>query len=260
MALARTRQKNTVKIIIGTITAAILIANSCSLASSNKALKSEKEKVNKLQKEIALLNKENENLKNEASIKVNSVSDIKIIREDLINAIKEAVDNRNRSIDNIDVLRALNSAENRIMDEYIKVAALILTTMETESNFKYINNINKNGTSDYGIMQVNDAIIPYIKKTLGDNIDPKNNKDHNVECGAYEIYECYLKAKEKHPEDVIWWTYAYYNRGLYFESMDTWKNPNNPNYSAVHKQANVRSNKFKESFNVYYEALKSAKE
>ena len=162
-------------------------------------------------------------------------------------------------IKDIDILRALNSSEKRVMDEYIRIAALVIATMEIETSFKYITSENKNGTADHGIMQVNDIAIPHVKDALGENIDPINNKNHNVEAGSWEIYECYLKAKEKHPENAIWWTYVYYNRGLYVESTDAWKNPNNPNHKAVRNQANVRSNKFKESFEAYYEALSDNK-
>ena len=204
--------------------------------------------------------KEIEKLQEELSIKINSTSNIRLIRDDLIDNIKQVVESRKFKIQDVDALRALKSTENRLMDEYIRIASLVLATMETESGFRYITSTNSNGTKDHGIMQVNDAVIPHIKDALGDWIDPINNKDHNVEAGSYEIYECYLKAKEKHPEDVIWWTYAYYNRGLYFETKDTWKNPNNPNYKAVHKQAEVRSEIFREKYNAYYEILSQIQE
>ena len=258
MALARVRHKKIIKIIAGVLLAVSFIVSSCSLASNKIALEAEKETTKKLKEEISILASENKKLEEEAAIVINSTSDIRLIRDDLIDAIKEVVESRNRDIKDVDILRALNSTENRIMDEYVRIASLILATMETESNFKYITNENNNGTTDYGIMQVNDVVIPHLKEALGNYIDPVNNKDHNVEGGSYEIYECYLKAKDKHPEDVIWWTYAYYNRGQYFESTDSWKNPNNPNYKAVHEQANVRSNKFKECYNAYYEVLSSA--
>lgn len=212
--------------------------------------KANKELDNKYKKEI-------EKLQEELSIKINSTSDIRLIRNDLIDSIKQVVESRNFKIQDVDILRALKSTENRLMDEYIRIASLVLATMETESGFRHITSENNNGTKDHGIMQVNDVVIPHVKDALGDWIDPINNKDHNVEAGSYEIYECYLKAKEKHPEDVIWWTYAYYNRGLYFESKDTWRNPNNPHYKAVHKQADTRSKIFKEKYNAYYEILSS---
>lgn len=212
--------------------------------------KANKEIENKYRKEI-------EKLQEELSIKINSQSDIRLIRDDLIESIKEVVESRNFKIQDIDVLRALKSTENRLMDEYIRIASLVLATMETESGFRYIVCENNNGTKDYGIMQVNDVVLPHVKDALGDWIDPINNRDHNVEAGSYEIYECYLKAKDKHPEDVIWWTYAYYNRGMYFESKDTWKNPKNPHYKAVHEQANTRSEIFKEKYNAYYDILSS---
>ena len=100
-----------------------------------------------------------------------------------------------------------------------------------------------------------EAISWHLKEALGENIDPINNKSDNVESGSWEVYDCYIQAKEKHPEDVIWWTYAYYNRGKYFENQDAWKNSNNPNYKEMHKQANARSSKFKEHYNFYYNEL-----
>ena len=55
---------------------------------------------------------------------------------------------------------------------------------------------------------------------------------------------CYNKAKKKHPSNVIWWTYAYYNRGLYFE-----------NYSYNYNQANRNSQKFIKVYNKYRKDL-----
>lgn len=259
MALAKVKNGN--KIIIGVLLGVLLISSASVgiLYNKNNSLKKDlvnKEKfIKELQKENSDLTNKINTLEEELSIKINSESDIRTIREELITTIKDTVKQRKNEIKDVDILRALKSTENRIMDEYIRVASLILATMETETNFKDIDCKNTNGTIDHGIMQVNDVIIPHVKEALGDWLDPANNNDHNVEAGSWEIYECYLKAKDKHPEDVIWWTYAYYNRGQYFEYTDAWKNPNNPNYKAVHNQANVRSNKFKECYNSYYEAL-----
>lgn len=259
MALAKSKNGN--KILIGMLLGIFFMSSTAigSLYNKNNSLKeslADKEKlVKELKNEASNLTDKISTLEEELSIKVNSTSNLRAIREELIVTIKDTVKQRKNEIKDVDVLRALKSTENRIMDEYIRVASLILATMETETNFKDIDCKNTNGTIDHGIMQVNDAIIPHVKEALGDWLDPANNNDHNVEAGSWEIYECYLKAKDKHPEDVIWWTYAYYNRGQYFEYTDAWKNPNNPNYKTVHNQANVRSNKFKECYNSYYEAL-----
>lgn len=261
MALTKSKSTNKrriIKVLVGALLVASVAITGVVLQKNKELeteLKSNNNKIVKLETKVKSLTSEKESLEEDLSYEINSESDIRIIRDDLIEAINKIVKDRNRNIEDIDILRALNSTENRIMDEYIRIAALILATMEIESNFKYINCTNNNGTVDHGIMQVNDAIIPHIKEALGDHIDPINSKDDNVEAGSWEIYECYLRAKDKHPEDVIWWTYAYYNRGMYFESTDAWKNPKNPNYKAVHEQANARSNKFKESYNAYYEAL-----
>lgn len=177
-------------------------------------------------------------------------------------AITKAVDKRGddtknsaMKISKADTKRALKSAENRVMDEYLRTTALILATMEIETNFRHITNDNPNGTRDHGIMQVNDAIIKSANDALGRNLDPENDHDDNVEVGSWEIYECYSRAKEKHPEDVIWWTYAYYNRGLYFEGAEYWTNPNHPDYKQARKQADIRSSKFKQAYEKYYNAL-----
>lgn len=215
-------------------------------------------KIKKLEK----LEADNDELASQLDYKINLSSTIGSVKEDLVKIIQEAVEKRGKAMNNpklsisdMDAMRALKSAENRVLDEYIRVTALVLATMNTESNFSYKTNENPNGTKDYGIMQVNDVVIPHLKEALRENIDPINNKSDNVESGSWEIYDCYLQAKEKHPEDVIWWTYAYYNRGKYFENQDIWKNRNNPNYKAVHEQANVRSTIFKEAYEFYYNEL-----
>lgn len=262
MALSKIKSTNNKelikKIIIGLLVVSNIGLGTALIKTSNELnneIASYKESVNNIKEKIKKLKFTNKELEKQASLVVNSESDIRIIREDLIEAVKRIVNERDRDIQDVDILRALKSTENRVMDEYVRTAALILATMETETNFKYIVNTNNNGTKDYGIMQVNEVVVPHLKEALGDWIDPINNNNHNVEGGSYEIYECYLKAKDKHPEDVIWWTYAYYNRGLYFEGTDAWKNPSHPSYEKVHKQANVRSNIFKDSYNAYYEAL-----
>ena len=261
MAIAKVKNKEKMlKIIVGILVATNLLSFGEYIAKCNELLDeraAHQQTIEKAKKDLQMIVKETKELEKQASIKINSQSDIKIVRKNLIKKIEEIIEDRKQKIDDVDILRALNAAENRIMDEYIRVTALVLATMEVESNFRYINCKNSNGTVDYGIMQVNDVVIPHIKEALGDWIDPINNKNHNVEAGSWEIHECYLKAKDKHPEDVIWWTYAYYNRGLYFENTDAWKNKNHPNHEAVKKQANERSNKFKECYNSYYEALNS---
>lgn len=259
MALAKVKNKERIlKAIIGVLIATNIISFGQYIVKCNE-LSDEKvahqQTIERVKEEIQVILEETKKLEEKASIKINSESDIRVIREDLIENIRKVVEERNFKIDEVDILRALNSTENRIMDEYIRVAALVLATMETETGFKHMVHENKNGTVDYGIMQVNEVVVPHLKEALGEHLDPINNKDHNVEGGSWEIYECYLKAKDKHPEDVIWWTYAYYNRGQYFESTDVWKNSKNPNHEAVKKQADIRSKKFKQCYNAYFEAL-----
>lgn len=172
------------------------------------------------------------------------------IEDKLINTICKEVIDDNPNVSDYRVKRSFISAHNRLSEkeeltyeEYYTVVALILATMEIESNFKDIVCYNNNGSIDYGTMQVNTAIIPEIEKNLG-KLDIKNSIEDNIEAGSWEIYECYKKAKDKHPENVLWYTYAYYNRGLYFE-----------NYSYNYEQANTRSIKFIEKFNKYYSVI-----
>lgn len=261
MALAKVKNRETIlKGIIGLLIATNILSFGQYIVKCNE-LSDERiahqKTIEKAKKDLQMILDETKELEEQASIKINSESDIRIIRKDLIKKIEEVVQDRNFKIDEVDILRALNSTENRIMDEYIRVAALVLATMETETGFKHMVHENANGTKDYGIMQVNEVVVSHLKEALGEHIDPINNKNHNVEGGSWEIYECYLKAKDKHPEDVIWWTYAYYNRGMYFENTEAWKNKNHPSHEKVHKQADIRSNKFKECYNAYYEALNS---
>lgn len=153
------------------------------------------------------------------------------------------------NIDNNLIQYALDEAKEysnkKTMDEYYTIASLILATMEVESNFKMINCTNNNGTTDYGIMQVNTSIIPEIKKSLGNSVNElKYNTRQNVKAGTYEIMLCYDKASKKHPDNIIFWHYAYYNRGLYFE-----------NYSYDYNQMYKRSNKFESKFYKYYDLM-----
>ena len=267
MALAKLK-KNLLEVIIGaliTMNLATICLYIDKKADYSETINANAATIEKLETQANELEKENTKLSSMVDYNTNSSSTIGAVREDLAEYIQEAVSKRGKemnnpslSIDKLDAMRALKSAENRVMDEYIRLTALVLATMNTESNFTYKVNENSNGTKDYGIMQVNDVVISHIKEALGENIDPINNKTDNVESGSWEIYDCYIQAKEKHPEDVIWWTYAYYNRGKYFENTDAWKNPKNSSYEAVHKQAETRSNIFKEAYTYYYNELKEA--
>lgn len=128
--------------------------------------------------------------------------------------------------------------------KYFKMVAIHLAIMEIESNFD--NNIvcNNLTTKDYGIMQVNTQVIPTARKELyNSSLDPYDLED-NVCMGSWEIYECYKKAKRKHPDKLLWYTYAYYNRGLYFE-----------NYNYNYDEADQRSRIFIKSFYKYFNIL-----
>lgn len=139
------------------------------------------------------------------------------------------------------------SSKKTSTSEYKRKVAILLATMEIESDFKMINHVNRNGSVDYGIMQVNSCVIPTIRKAMGSKIANglKYNISDNIEAGSYEIITlCYNKAKKKHPNNVLWWTYAYYNRGLYFE-----------NYKYSYSQVNKCSQKFIKVYNKYRKYL-----
>lgn len=130
------------------------------------------------------------------------------------------------------------------LKEYLRLEAIHLAVMEIESNFDN-SIINHNSTTnDYGIMQVNSMVIEHAMKGLEDNTLNVLDLKDNVQMGSWEIYECYQKAKEKHPDNVVWWFYAYYNRGLYFE-----------NYDWDYDDANKRSKKFIKVYKKYFRIL-----
>lgn len=171
--------------------------------------------------------------------------ELKDMKKKLLKQAKKS--NKNATMKMIDY--AFESADNRKsmekdMNEYLKLVAMHLAIMEIESNF---NNsvICKNPTTlDIGIMQVNTSVVNYIRKGLKDqSLNPYNLKD-NIEMGSYELYTCYKKAKKKHPSYALWYTYAYYNRGLYFEK-----------YNWNYNQTNKRSMKFINTFNKYYKCM-----
>lgn len=174
----------------------------------------------------------------------------KEIQDKIINTIYDKVSKKHKHITKYKIKRSFISAKARLKDkdnltyeEYYNVVALILATMETESDFRNIICHNTNGSIDYGIMQVNTSIISEIEDDLGD-LDIENSKKDNIEAGSWEIYKCYEKALSKHPDNIIWWTYAYYNRGMYFE-----------NYDYDYDQANTRSKIFIKKYNKYYKLI-----
>ena len=134
------------------------------------------------------------------------------------------------------------------MGEFLELFAINVTIMEIESNFNEDLIRNNPTTKDYGIMQVNSSVIKTAEKELKKKFNILNLLD-NVNVGSWEIYTCFTKAKEKHPDDVLWWSYAYYNRGLYFENTQSWKT------GSCYDQANSRSQIFIDKFNKYYKIL-----
>lgn len=134
------------------------------------------------------------------------------------------------------------------MGDFLELFAINVTIMEIESNFNEDLICNNPTTKDYGIMQVNSTVIKTAEKELKKKFNILNLHD-NVNVGSWEIYTCFIKAKEKHPDNVLWWSYAYYNRGLYFENTQSWKT------GSCYDQANSRSQIFIDKFNKYYKIL-----
>ena len=171
--------------------------------------------------------------------------ELKDMKKKLLKQAKKS--NKNANMKMIDY--AFESADNRKsmekgMNDYLKLVAMHLSIMEIESNF---NNsvICKNPTTlDIGIMQVNTSVVNYIRKGLKNQyLNPYDLKD-NIEMGSYELYTCYKKAKKEHSSNSLWYTYAYYNRGLYFEK-----------YNWNYNQTNKRSMKFIKTFKKYYKCM-----
>lgn len=179
--------------------------------------------------------KKNEIVKHTNSITVNDVI-----------SIVNSKTNFTMNINEKDAEKLLEVIEEYYNDDKENMLALLLTTMEIETNFKNISSSNKNGTKDYGIMQLNDVTI----KGCDENLDPIHSTKDNIIVGAGHIVECYNKAKEKYPTDAIWWTYSYYNRGLYFENTEAWKH-------GGYKLANKKSSEFRNNFNSYLQLIKT---
>lgn len=229
--------KATISIIIVTMIVCIGISNKTKIkieAEENKQIESSKE----------IKNKKEENKKEPIIYKSNLAIEIE---DKYINKIYDNIKNEYKYVTKDKIRYAFNSARNRmpeeqcLMSEYYTKVALILATMEAESGFQKINS----KTQDYGLMQINEIAIPTLINNLGDDvIYLKTNDAHNVEAGSYIIDICYNKAKEKHSDNIIWWTYAYYNRGLYFEN-EPWD----------YNQTNKRSSSLIKRYNKYHEML-----
>lgn len=142
----------------------------------------------------------------------------------------------------------LDTTKPLSMGEFLELFAINVTIMEIESGFDEDLIGHNPTTKDYGIMQVNSSVIETAEKELGVEIDVLNLYD-NVNAGSWEVYTCFSLAKEKHPDNVLWWTYVYYNRGLYVENTKSWKT------GAALGQANRRSKIFIDKFNKYYSCL-----
>lgn len=143
----------------------------------------------------------------------------------------------------------INDKNPLTMKEFLNLFILNVSIMEVESNFiENIKGVNST-TTDHGIMQVNSSVIKTAEKELGRKLDVRNNLYDNIDTGSWEIFECYSKAEKNHPDNVLWWTYVYYNRGLFVENTKSWKT------GAAYIQANERSRIFLETYNKYYNCM-----
>lgn len=79
--------------------------------------------------------------------------------------------------------KVINAAHARGIDPEL---ALALIQQESGGN---INDVyrNKNGTTDWGLMQVNDAVIADYNKKHGTALNPRNNVDDNITVGMDEL-------------------------------------------------------------------------
>ena len=170
--------------------------------------------------------------------------------ENLKNEILKEIKKKNKKATMEIVNLAFKIADERVslnekgVKEYFEMVALIISIMEVESKFNNDIICHNSTSNDYGIMQVNSAVISHAKKELNDNTLSVFNLEDNIKMGSWEIYQCLSKAQEKHPNNEIWWFYAYYNRGLWFE-----------NYSYDYNEVNQRSKKFINIFNNYFNIL-----
>ena len=108
-------------------------------------------------------------------------------------------------------------------EEYYSLVSMILSAIDMESDFENKDTYNSVNSIDYGLMQINTCNIPIIEKELG-ILDIRNSTKDNIEAGSWIIYNCYIKAFEEHPDDILLYTYSYYNRGIYFENFEYDKN------------------------------------
>lgn len=203
-----------------------------------------KEKMEKLLETIQ------ENSMTQQETKVSAVSIVKTSTKELKKKVLKKAKKVSRTVNSKMVDLAFEYAGYRAPKkenkrEYYRMVAIHLTIMELESNFDNSIICDNGSTKDYGIMQVNTMVIPEAKKSLKDySLDVFNLRD-NVRMGSWEVNLCYKKAKKLHPESTLWWTYAYYNRGMYFK-LNTY------NY----KETNQRSQKFITTYKKYFKLFK----
>lgn len=203
-----------------------------------------KEKMEKLLETIQ------ENSMTQQETKVSAVSTVKTSTKELKKKVLKKAKKVSRTVNSKMVDLAFEYAgykapKKKNKREYYRMVAIHLAVMELESNFDNSIICNNGSTKDYGIMQVNTMVIPEAQKSLKDySLDVFNLRD-NVKIGSWEINLCYKKAKKLHPESTLWWTYAYYNRGMYFK-LNTY------NY----KETNQRSQKFITTYKKYFKLFK----
>lgn len=235
------------KVLIGLMIGSSLTMNdTINIAATTINHPKEKKRAEKL---LETIQEESMNIQS-YNTKVSAVSTTKISTKELKKKVLKKARKVSRTVNSKMVDLAFEYAgykapkeENK--REYYRMVAIHLTVMELESNFDNSIICDNGSTKDYGIMQVNTMVIPDCKKSLKDySLDVYNLRD-NVKMGSWEIDLCYKKAKKLHPESTLWWTYAYYNRGMYFKL-------NSYNY----KETNTRSQKFISTYKKYFKLFK----
>lgn len=171
----------------------------------------------------------------------------------IVNNVYHVAKKTSNTVNKRQIELAYDISSNRLqepfmMEDFLNVFVMNVTIMELESTFKQdLVCVNLTST-DYGIMQVNSSIIKTIEDNLEREIDVDDLYD-NIDAGSWEIFECYLLASKKHPDNKLWWAYVYYNRGMFVENTNAWKSGKSFN------EANKRSKKFIKVFNKYYDCI-----
>lgn len=106
-------------------------------------------------------------------------------------------------------------------DKYDVDYEVILALMSLESNYNInaINNSNNNGTTDYGIMQINDCNINSLNKHFGRQLDYMDFED-NVMAGVY--YFSTIQDVENVSKTLLKYNQGSYGSSKYYNKYLTY--------------------------------------